>query len=70
MAGDQGVASAQQDGGVAVVHGLNVEDGGGREIMEEDAAFDFRLDDGVVDVIREVGVRGEHYLQAGLPDIG
>jgi hypothetical protein len=53
-----------------VVHGLNVEDGGGREIMEEDATFDFRLDDGVVDVIREVGVRGEHYLQAGLPDIG
>jgi hypothetical protein len=44
------------------MHGLNVEDGGGREIVEEDATFDFGLDDGVVDVIREVWVRGEHLL--------
>jgi hypothetical protein len=29
--------------------------------VEEDSSFDFRLDDGVVDVIREVGVRVEHY---------
>jgi hypothetical protein len=29
--------------------------------VEENSAFDLRLDDGVVDVIRQVGVRGEHY---------
>ena len=61
MAGDESVAAAEQNGGVAVVHGLNVEDGGGRKIVEENSAFDFRLDDGVVDVIREVGMRVKHY---------
>jgi hypothetical protein len=61
MAGDESVAAPEQDGGVAVVHGLNVENGGRRKIVEENSAFDLRLDDGVVDVIRQVGVRVEHY---------
>jgi len=61
MAGDESVTAAEQDGGVAMMHGLNVEDGGGGKVVEKNAAFDFRLDDGVVDVIREIGMRGEHY---------
>jgi hypothetical protein len=61
MAGDEGVAAAEENGGVAVMHGLNVEDGGRREIVEKDATFDFGLDDGVVDVVGQIGVRGEHY---------
>jgi len=61
MAGDESVAASEENSGVAVVHGLNVENGGRRKIVEEDSTFDFRLDDGVVDVIREVGVRVEHY---------
>ncbi|HKN17991.1 MAG TPA: hypothetical protein VJX47_13660 [Candidatus Sulfotelmatobacter sp.] len=51
MAGDEGVASTKKNGGVAVMESLNLEDGGGREIVKKDAAFDFGLDDGVVDVV-------------------
>ena len=60
MAGDESVAAAEENGGVAVMEGLDVEDSGRREIVEEDSTFDFGLDDGVVNVVREVGVRGEH----------
>ena len=60
MAGEKSVAAAEENRGVAMVHGLDVEDGGGREIVEKDSAFDFGLDDGVVNVVREIGVRGEH----------
>ena len=60
VAGDEGVAAAEEHGGVAVVEGLDVENGGGWEIVEKYSAFDFGLDDGVVDVVRQVGVRGEH----------
>src|SRR5271163_3056132 len=52
MAGDESVAAAEKNGGVAVVHGLDVENGGGWEILEKDSALDFGLDDGVVDFIR------------------
>jgi hypothetical protein len=51
MAGEQSFAAAEKDGGVAVMHGLDFEDGGGREVVEENSAFDFGLDDGVVDVV-------------------
>lgn len=61
MAGDEGVAAAEQNGGVAVMHGLNVKNGGRREIVQKDAAFDFRLDDGAVDVIGQVRVRSKHH---------
>jgi len=60
MAGEQSVVASEENGGVAVVEGLDVENGGRREIVEKDATFDFRLDDGVIDVVRQVGVRGEH----------
>jgi len=60
MAGEEGVTASEEDGGVAMVHGLNVEDGGGRKVVEKDSAFDFGLDDGVVDVVGEIGVRREH----------
>jgi hypothetical protein len=50
-----------------MVESLDFEDGGRRKIVEENSAFDFGLDDGVVDVVREVGVRGKHYRG---PDIG
>ena len=50
----------KQHGGVAVVHGLNFEDGGGRKIVEKDAAFDFRLDDAAVHFVSQVGVRVKH----------
>jgi hypothetical protein len=43
-----------------MVHGLDVENRGGRKIVEKDSAFDFGLDDGVVDVVGEIGVRREH----------
>ena len=60
MAGEESVAASEEDGGVAMVQGLDVEDGGRRKIVEKDAAFDFGLDDGVVDVVGEIGVRSEH----------
>jgi hypothetical protein len=60
MAGEESVAASEKDGGVAVVHGLDVEDGGGRKVAEKDPAFDFRLDDGVVHVVGEIRVRSEH----------
>jgi hypothetical protein len=43
-----------------VVEGLDFEDSGRRQIVEEDSTFDFGLDDGAVDIIRQVGVRREH----------
>ena len=51
MAGKQRFTASQKNGSVAVVKGLDLEDGGGRKIVEKDAAFDFGLDDGVVDVV-------------------
>jgi hypothetical protein len=60
MAGDENFAASEEDGGIAVVHGLNVEDGRGREVVKKDSAFDFGLDDGVVNFVGEIGVRREH----------
>jgi hypothetical protein len=60
MAGDESVTAAEQDGGVTMVKRLNVEDGRWREIVEKNSALDFRSDDGIVNFVREVGVRGEH----------
>jgi hypothetical protein len=66
MTGDESVAASEEHRGVAVVESLDFEDGGRREIVEEDATFDFRLDDGAVNVIREVGVGREHIGKAFL----
>ena len=60
MAGEQSFAASKKDCGVAVVHGLNLEDGGGRKIVEVDTTFDFRLDDAAVHFVGEVGVGVKH----------
>jgi hypothetical protein len=60
MAGNHGMAAAEQDGGVAVVESLDFQNGGGREVVEKNSAFDFGLNDGVIHVIGQVGVRDEH----------
>jgi hypothetical protein len=60
MAGKKSVVAAEKNRFVAVMQSLDVENRRGRKIAEEDAAFDFRLDDGVVDVVREIRMRGKH----------
>jgi len=60
MAGEKSVAASKENGSVAVVHGLDVENGGGWKVAEKDSAFDLGLDDGVVHVVSEIGVRSEH----------
>jgi hypothetical protein len=60
MSGDESIASAQEHGDVAVVQGLNLEDGGGREVAEKDAAFDLRADNAAVDFVRQIGVGAKH----------
>jgi hypothetical protein len=60
MAGEHGFAAAEKYGGVAVMHGLYAEHGGRRKIAEKDSAFDFGLDDAVVDFVGEVGVGAKH----------
>ena len=60
MAGEQRFAAAQKHGGVAVVHGLDLEDGGRRKVVEKNSAFDFRLDDAAVHFVSQVGVRVKH----------
>jgi hypothetical protein len=60
MAGKESIVASQENGSVAVVQSLNVKHGGRREIVEKNSTFYFRLDDGVVDFVREIGVRGEH----------
>src|SRR5271168_3115809 len=60
VSGEKRFASTEQDGGVAMMHGLNFENGIGRKFVEEDAAFDLRLDDAAVHFVSEVGMRAEH----------
>jgi hypothetical protein len=60
MAGQQGFAAAEHDGGVAVVHGLDLKDGGRGKIVQENATLDFRLDNAAVYLVREIGVGAEH----------
>ena len=61
MTGDQCVTATEQDGRVAVIQGLNFEDGRGRKILQENAAFDLGSYDSAIDVIGEVGMRSEHF---------
>jgi hypothetical protein len=60
MAGDESVTAAEEHGGIDVVEGFDFEDGGGRKIVEKNSAFDFGLNDGVIDAVGKVGVRGKH----------
>src|SRR5579864_2734028 len=65
MTGEKSLAASEEDCGVAVIHGLNFKNGGRREIVQEDAAFDLRPDDLAVDLVAQVWVRREHI---GLPE--
>src|SRR5579862_401768 len=49
-----------------MVHGLDLEDGGGRKGVEVNATFNFRLDNAAVDFVGEVGVGVEHTSDRGL----
>src|SRR5580700_3414522 len=60
MAGEQSLATAENHGGVTMVHSLDFEDGRGWEVVEENSAFDFRLDDAAVHFVGKVGVGTEH----------
>jgi len=60
MTGEQGFAAAEQDGDITVMHGLDFEDGGGRKVVEENAAFDFGLDDAAIHFVGQVGVGIKH----------
>src|ERR1700722_5055570 len=60
MAGDKRLAAAQQHGGVAVVHGLNLQDGRRGQIVDENSAFDLRADDAAVHFVGEVGMGVKH----------
>src|SRR5579863_2300451 len=60
VAGDESVAAAEQHSGVAVMHGLNFEDGRRWKIVEKNAAFDFRADDATVHIVRQVGMGVKH----------
>jgi hypothetical protein len=60
MAREERVTAPEQNSGVAVMHGLNVQDGSRREIVEKNSPFDLRLDDGVVNIVGEIGMRAKH----------
>ena len=60
MAGDKRLTAAEQHGGIAVVHGLNLQDGRGGQIIDEDSAFDFRAHDAAVHFVGEVGMGVKH----------
>lgn len=60
MAGEKCVATSQQNRGVAMVKRLNMENSRWRKIVEKYSSFDFRLDDRLVNIVREIGVRGKH----------
>jgi hypothetical protein len=51
VAGEQRFTPSEQNGSVAMVEGLDLEHSGRRKLVEEDAAFNFGLNDGVVDVV-------------------
>ena len=63
MTGEQSFTAAEKYGGVTVVQGLNFEHCRGRKVVQENAAFNFRLDDAAVDFVGQVGVRVKHRYQ-------
>jgi hypothetical protein len=60
MTGDEGCIFAEHNGGVAVVLSFNLEDAGGGKVIEEDAAFNFRLNDVAIDSIAQIGMGHEY----------
>ncbi len=61
MPGQQGVAASEENRRVAVMHGLDMENGRRRKIMQEDSAFDVGLNNGTVDFVGEIRVRSKHW---------
>ena len=53
-------APPQQDGGVAVMHCLDLQYCRGMQVVQKHAAFNLRLDDPTVNFIRQIGMWGEH----------
>jgi hypothetical protein len=72
MSGDECRTIIQQDRGVAVMLGLNLEDGFGRKIFQENAALNLRLDNTPVDLVAEVGMGHEmrHLGHEEAPTLG
>lgn len=60
MAGQESFASSEKHSGIAVMHGLDLKNCVWRKIVQENATFNFRLDDPAVDFIRQVGVGVKH----------
>jgi hypothetical protein len=60
MAGEKGFATAQKHGGVTMIQGLNLEDGGWRKIAQVDTPFDFRLNNAAVYFVGQVGMGAKH----------
>lgn len=59
MPGNQRGAVFEKNRGVAMMLGLNLQNGGRREIFQIDATLDLRLNDLTVYLITEVGVGSE-----------
>lgn len=64
VSGEQGLATIEHDGGIAVVLGANFQHGRRRQIVEVDATFNFRLHDVAIHFVAEVVVRRESGGQA------
>ncbi|MCU1301350.1 MAG: hypothetical protein JWQ87_1634 [Candidatus Sulfotelmatobacter sp.] len=60
MPGEESIAASEQNGRVTVMHRLDVKNRRGRKVMKKDSAFNFGLDNRVVNFVGEICVRGEH----------
>src|ERR1700685_109233 len=60
VTGDQRVVAAQQHGLVAMMQGLNFEDGIGRKIFQENSTLNLRANDDAVDFVAQIRVRRKH----------
>jgi hypothetical protein len=60
MTGEQSFATAEKHSRVAVMHGLNFENGRRRKIVEKHTTFNFRLNDAAIYFISQIGVSVEH----------
>jgi len=60
MARKKRLTSAEKHSRITMVHGLDLKDCLWRKIVQKNSAFNFRLDDPAVDIIRQIGVRVKH----------
>jgi hypothetical protein len=59
MAGDESGTVFEKDGRVAMVLCLDLQHSGRRKVVQEDATFNLRLNDLMIDLIAEIGVGHE-----------